>query len=202
MPGETGEGNDRHRDHSKTPADADLLARFIWIEARGERVEGKLAVAHVVLNRVRARSNYGGTIQEVILNTLHSMGSSDDDPWCGNEFGLATDDREFALCRAIAELASRGHLKNDPTGGAIHFHRINSKPSWVSTLIFQRQIGNLVFYREPLTRSFGDHGVPVLQSAMGRQLRPVPNKSNGNGSRRSSPGSAGPSSWRRSVIPV
>lgn len=40
----------------ETFSDAELLARCIWGEARSESVEGKLAVAHVVLNRVKAKS--------------------------------------------------------------------------------------------------------------------------------------------------
>lgn len=34
--------------------DLDILTRTLWGEARGEREEGKIAVAHVIFNRVRS----------------------------------------------------------------------------------------------------------------------------------------------------
>ena len=40
--------------------EADILARTIWGEARGEGVEGMKAVANVVLNRVKISKDRGG----------------------------------------------------------------------------------------------------------------------------------------------
>jgi N-acetylmuramoyl-L-alanine amidase len=151
-------------------SDADLLASFIWSEARGERLEVKLAVAHVVLNRVKARPYHDRTIQDVILKPEHFAGLDENDTKLAHIPRVPSGDREFALCKAIAELATRGHLKNDPTGGATCFHRVNSKPSWASGLIFRRQIGNHIFYIEPLTRSMCGHGLPFHQPTNGRQL--------------------------------
>lgn len=45
--------------------DAELLARLVWLEARGEPAEGQQAVAEVVLNRVAA-DNFPNTVREVI----------------------------------------------------------------------------------------------------------------------------------------
>jgi N-acetylmuramoyl-L-alanine amidase len=164
------EGMGGHHEQLGKISDVDLLASFIWTEARGERLEVKLAVAHVVLNRVKARPYHGRTIQDVILKPEHFAGLAQNDTKPAHIPRLPFGDREFALCKAIAELATRGHLKNDPTGGATHFHRVNSKPSWASGLIFQRQIGNHIFYIEPLTRSMRDHGLPFHQPTNGRQL--------------------------------
>ncbi len=77
-----------------------LLARCIWGEARGEPIQGKLAVAHVVLNRVKAQSYYGKTIRDVILK-----------PWqfsCFNE----NDPNLLAPVRKGAKMAGykRGHV--------------------------------------------------------------------------------------------
>ena len=51
------------------PIDAteyELLARLVWLEARGEPAEGQQAVAEVVLNRVAA-DNFPGSVEEVIF---------------------------------------------------------------------------------------------------------------------------------------
>jgi len=150
--------------------DVELLAYFIWGEARGEKVEGKLAVAHVILNRVNARSHYGRTIREVIIKLGHFTYFKEKDPDLYQISIVSADDREFALCKAIAELATRGHLKDDPTGGATHFHRLNAKPPWAPNLTYLRQIGNHVFYRESLKRSREDRGLTVHKRGIGREL--------------------------------
>jgi N-acetylmuramoyl-L-alanine amidase len=159
-----------HHDRLRILSDIELLACFIWGEARGEKVEGKLAIVHVVLNRVKARSYYGGTIREVILKPGHVTCFKENDQNLAQILKLPSGDREFALCKAIAELATRGHLKNDPTGGATHFHRLNSKPPWAPKLTYLRQIGNHRFYRESLNRSRGDHGLAVHKRGNGREL--------------------------------
>lgn len=157
-------------DRLKELSEVDLLACFIWGEARGEKVEGKLAVVHVVLNRVKARSYYGETIQDVILKPGHFKCFKENDPNLAQILNLPSGDREFALCKAIAELATRGHLKNDPTGGATHFHRVNATQAWAPKLTYLRQIGNHVFYRETLTRSKEERGLTARKRADGREL--------------------------------
>ena len=46
--------------------DMDLLARIIWLEARGEPFEGQVAVAEVVLNRVLS-PDFPDTVRDVIF---------------------------------------------------------------------------------------------------------------------------------------
>jgi len=159
-----------HHDRLRKLSDIELLACFIWGEARGEKVEGKLAVAHVVMNRVHAGSYYGRTTREVIFKVGQSLCFNVNDPDSAQIPRLLSADREFALCRAIAELATRGLLKNDPTGGATHFHRLDAKPPWATKLNFLRQIGNHVFYLESLNRSREDHGTVIKKRSLGREL--------------------------------
>lgn len=158
-----------HQEQLRKLSDVDLLACFIWGEARGEKVEGKLAVARVVLNRVQAGSYYGRTIREVILKVRQSLCFNANDPDSALIPRLLSADREFALCRAIAELATRGHLKNDPTGGATHFHKADAKPPWATNLTYLWKIGNHVFYRESVTRVREDHGLVVQKRGLGRE---------------------------------
>lgn len=48
----------------------DLLARLVHAEARGEPLEGKIAVANVVLNRVKSQ-NFPNTIEQVIYQRVN-----------------------------------------------------------------------------------------------------------------------------------
>ena len=49
-----------------TEDEYELLARLVWLEARGESAEGQQAVAEVVLNRVAA-DNFPDSVEEVIF---------------------------------------------------------------------------------------------------------------------------------------
>lgn len=145
-----------HYEQLRKLSDADLLARCIWGEGRGEKVEGKIAIAHVVLNRVRVRSWYGRSISEVILKPLQFSCFNASDPNLSQILKLSPNCAELAFCKAIAELVIRGHLKDDPTGGATHYHAVGCKPSWASKLEFLCQIGNHLFYRENSGRSLDE----------------------------------------------
>ncbi len=60
--------------------DTDLIARCVWLEARGENYDGQVAVAEVILNRV-ASDSYPDTIEGVIwqpgqFTSAPAMGSA------------------------------------------------------------------------------------------------------------------------------
>lgn len=57
--------------------DLQLMSLCIWREARGEGSMGKRGVAHVICNRVAARSFFGHNIHSVILK-----------PWAFSSFNL------------------------------------------------------------------------------------------------------------------
>ena len=50
-----------------TEEETDLLARLIWVEARGESAEGQQAVAEVVLNRL-ASGQFRNSLRDIILD--------------------------------------------------------------------------------------------------------------------------------------
>ena len=50
-----------------TEDDIDLLARLVWVEARGESAEGQQAVAEVVVNRL-ASGRFQSTLRGIILD--------------------------------------------------------------------------------------------------------------------------------------
>ncbi len=58
-------GDPRYPDIQLTYEERQLLARVVWVEARGESDEGQQAVAEVVLNRM-ASENFGDTLNNVI----------------------------------------------------------------------------------------------------------------------------------------
>lgn len=129
-----------------------LLARCIWGEARGEPIQGKLAVAHVVLNRVKAQSHFGKTIRDVILKPWQFSCFNQNDPNLAKILGLNANNPDLAYCQAVADIALLAD-NPDSTGGATHYHSTQAEPSWASSkqMIFLCRIGNHLFYRESLS---------------------------------------------------
>lgn len=98
--------------------DAEVLARLLWGECRGEMPKGQVAVACVVMNRVADR-RYGYGIKGVCLRPWQFSCFNDNDP---NLPLLLSPPRlaPFERCELVAGLAVEDLLK-DPTAGATHY---------------------------------------------------------------------------------
>ena len=125
----------------------DYLIRTIVFEAAGETEVGKVAVAHVVLNR-KKRGRWGDTIKAVVTSPAQF------EPWMTRRKAiekLAFNDPRYRSAAIIADAVLNGQLP-DPTAGATHFlnpiivwaRRGGSLPSWASGE--GRPIGRHVFY--------------------------------------------------------
>lgn len=79
--------NPRYPDIHLTYEEIQLLARMVWVEARGECDEGQQAVAEVVLNRLAA-DNFQDTLKGVIYadNQFRSVDFLDDAEPCQAQF--------------------------------------------------------------------------------------------------------------------
>lgn len=113
-----------------TAKEKELLARLVYAEARGEPPEGQIAVAAVVLNRVRSR-----TFPDTVWDVIHEPGQ-----FTPMELGLlpktASGSCEEAVVRAL--------LGEDPTGGALYFYNPSTSQAmdyWATKPVIKR-IGN------------------------------------------------------------
>lgn len=112
--------------------DLAVLARLIYGEARGESYTGKVAVAAVVLNRLKAKI-FGSTIQEVIFQPGAFTAVSD------GQFYLQPDTSAFKA----AEDALGGW---DPTGGALYYwNPVTATNKWIWSRPVITTIGRHVF---------------------------------------------------------
>lgn len=136
--------------------DVDALDRTVWGEARGESFEGKIAVAHVILNRVAegiafrkrtGRKHYRGeTVAEVCQKKWQFSCWNENDPNLPKLKVVDEQDKNFILCGA----ASRGALSGvypDPTDGATHYHTTAIKAFWSAGKTPTTRIGHHVFYK-------------------------------------------------------
>lgn len=115
------------------------LAEAIIFEARGEPDIGKVAVAHVILNR-KQDPRWGNSIRDVIhqprqfsyLKDKHKQSKPTADDW--------------KKAREIAYDTIFGYI-NSPVGAATHYHSTRVKPKWAKRLEPVAKIGQHIFYR-------------------------------------------------------
>ena len=140
-------------------ADGDLLGLILYLEARGEPIEGRVAVGCVVRNRTIQRKK---TYKEIIL-TPKTFGYE--------QFScLNTNDKNYSIGVNMAKDFSEGKMPEDLTGrlqesrwvahGIVNGslldntrranHYLNPKlcnPKWDDNMVITCRIGNHIFLR-------------------------------------------------------
>ncbi len=113
-------------------ADHRLLAKLVYAEARGETYKGQVAVAAVVLNRVRSAS-FPNTISGVIYQTNAFT--------CVNNGSI--NNTPDSSCIRAARDAMNGW---DPTGGCLYYYNPKTASDrWIRTRTVKTVIGNHSF---------------------------------------------------------
>lgn len=130
---------------------ADVLARTVWGEARGEGVPGMQAVANVVMNRVRiaqgkGRFWWGNDVVGVCQKAYQFSCWNKDDANFSKLQAADQGDLVFASAMRLAFRAVIGQLA-DLTGGATHYHAVGIMPHWAKGQVPTATIGRHVFYR-------------------------------------------------------
>ena len=121
------------------------LAEAIYFESRGEPLEGQVAVAEVVLNRVDD-AQFPRTVCGV---TNQGAGSGR-----GCQFSYACDGRSDVMKSTAARLRAEklaaimldGHPRT-VTDGATYFHTRSVRPGWAGRMTRTARIGHHYFYR-------------------------------------------------------
>ncbi len=123
----------------------ECLALNIYHEARGEPNLGKLAVGHVVLNRVsdpRYPETICGVIKDGGAERRHRCQFS---WWCDGRSDVPRNAREWERSQALARHIFWG-LSIDPTDGALWYHADYVRPIWRKALTKGPKIGQHIFY--------------------------------------------------------
>lgn len=123
--------------------DLDIAARTVWGEARGEPQDGRLAVAHVLVNRWRVDD--GATLEAICHKPSQFSCWNKDDPNEPRVRAASWDDPNLRAClRAVLE-ALDPHSQ-DLTGGARHYCAIGKTPDWIEGRQPTVTIGRHHFY--------------------------------------------------------
>ena len=120
-----------------TQQDIACLAKNIYHEARGEPLEGQIAVAQVTLNRVQSGEFQNSVCEVVYANKQFS--------WTNTKHKKVRDQKAYdtAVTLATAVLTKSIPL---PNFKALYFHTRQVKPSWNRKKQVVAVIGNHIFY--------------------------------------------------------
>ena len=121
--------------------EANCLATAVYFEARGESLEGQLAVARVVMNRA-ASGKYPTTWCEVMTQPWQF---SFVNPRTGR-YPAVTDGDSWRKAQGVARLAMANVVETIPTD-VLWYHADYVHPSWGRRLSYVDKIGQHIFYR-------------------------------------------------------
>lgn len=117
--------------------DIDCLARNIYHEARGESIEGQLAVAQVTVNRVRS-----GKFQPTVCGVVHAHRQFS---WTLDKRKKIKDSKAWQASMVIARAVLTQGVRL-PNFEALYFHTHKVKPRWNRSKQVVAVIGNHIFY--------------------------------------------------------
>ncbi len=116
----------------------ECLAGAVYFEAKGEPLDGQLAVAQVIINRARS-GRFPSSICGVVFQPSQFSFVG------GNGFPpIARGSRHWLQAVAIARIANND-MWESTAGGALYFHARRVSPGWRLNRV--ATIGNHVFYR-------------------------------------------------------
>jgi spore germination cell wall hydrolase CwlJ-like protein len=126
-------------DFGNRDAEQECLVKAVYFEARSESLEGQLAVAEVVLNRV-ASPLYPSTICGVVTQAAQFSFIRN------GQFPIPNENSEsWRRAIAIAEIAQKGLADTIPPS-VLWYHATYVAPSWGRRLTRVAQIGTHIFY--------------------------------------------------------
>lgn len=132
-----------------TATAADILARTIGGEARGDGIEGMSAVANVVMNRVARPGWWGKSVKEICLKPYQFSAWDEGDP---NRPIITAWDTGFSIYREALDIATRalmGQLPDITNGGTSYYARsMKTLPKWAEGRTPCAEIGGHLFFND------------------------------------------------------
>lgn len=138
----------------------ECMALNIYHEARGERIEGQVAVSQVVLNRKKSNffpNTVCGVIKQAKISRWYLEHHNKAVPvrnqcqfswYCDGKSDSPQDMRAWGHSLTIASQVMRGEHP-DMTGGAMFYHAHYVEPYWKHTMLHVGNVGDHLFYKHP-----------------------------------------------------
>jgi hypothetical protein len=126
------------------------LATAVYFEARSESMVGQLAVAMVILNRVKASSSYS-SICGVVYKGASNLNACQFSFACDGKPDIVDDARAWKAAHAVTALALANDRKGTPLqilATATNYHADYVDPVWSKSLNRLTQLGRHIFYSQ------------------------------------------------------
>jgi len=130
------------------------MATAIYFEARGESYRGQVAVAQVVMNRVK-HALYPDTICAVVFQNQSKRNACQFSFACDGIPERVTDKKAWAQAMKIAQDVVAGTDYLPEVGKATHYHATYVYPHWAPRMKKVTKIGLHVFYQFKRGWNFG-----------------------------------------------
>ena len=121
------------------------LSEALYFEARGEQIEGQIAVADVIINRKNS-NRFPSTICGVVSEGSHKRHACQFSYNCDGKLELIYDKKTYSRIVKLSSMILNGAF-SDVTNGATFFHASEVSPSWSKKFQKTRRIGRHIFYK-------------------------------------------------------
>lgn len=122
------------------------LAEAIYFEARGEPWKGQVAVAQVVLNRVK-NPTYPGNICGVVYQNKHRRNRCQFSFACDGKKDRIRSQHHWVVAQKIAREITSGKHWLTGVGASTHYHATYVRPRWARRMKRLTRIGRHIFYK-------------------------------------------------------
>jgi spore germination cell wall hydrolase CwlJ-like protein len=131
---------DKYATNAPLDEETNCLATAVYFEARGESLEGQLAVAHVVINRAvsgRYASDWCGVVKQPAQFSFVRHGTFP---------SINTNSEAWKKAEAVAQLAA-ANVVPSVSQDVLWYHADYVAPAWRRSLQEVQQIGAHIFYK-------------------------------------------------------
>ena len=143
--------------------DKSCLVEALYFEARSETFVAQLAVANVIIERVKIES-YPNTICKVVRQGKYRSGKPVKHKcmfsyYCDGKPEVIANTKAYEMSSSVASLAMQGVIVSN-TDGATHYHASYVQPYWSldSNFIMLGQVGQHIFYIDTYQRGvYNEH---------------------------------------------
>ena len=122
------------------------LSTAIYFEARGEPLQGQIAVGQVIMNRVRS-PNFPETICGVVYQGQMAPGCQFSFA-CDGKTDTPKNDAHWALAQKLAKQITSGQVWLPEIGYSTFYHADYVSPHWKSAMNKIDSIGRHIFYKK------------------------------------------------------
>jgi spore germination cell wall hydrolase CwlJ-like protein len=122
------------------------MATAVYFEARDEPLRGQIAVAQVVMTRVRSEY-YPMTICGVVYQNQWRKNSCQFSFACDGHPDQPKEKKEWATSLDVARQVISGKVYLNDIGGSTHYHATYVKPRWRKLVKRVKKIGRHIFYK-------------------------------------------------------